>query len=139
MSLHPSSVVEDGAVIGTGVEIGPFCHVGARAVSMAALPGLAEAMSARDHRRFGTAWRQGVFYVMVVGIPLLSGSTGYVVAQRKAAISSKASGRLEWLGVAEGSRVKTGDVIARLDARDVQAQLEAAAPWSDRHPAIWHD
>jgi HlyD family secretion protein len=54
-------------------------------------------------------------------------ATGYVVAQRKAAISSKASGRLEWLGVAEGSRVKTGEVIARLDARDVQAQLEAAA------------
>src|ERR1700736_1579971 len=54
-------------------------------------------------------------------------STGYVVAQRKAAISSKASGRLEWLGVAEGSRVKAGDVIARLDARDVQAQVEAAA------------
>jgi HlyD family secretion protein len=53
-------------------------------------------------------------------------STGYVVAQRKAAISSKASGRLEWLGVAEGSRVKAGDVIARLDARDVQAQVEAA-------------
>ena len=54
-------------------------------------------------------------------------STGYVVAQRKAAISSKASGRLEWLGVAEGSRVKAGDIIARLDARDVQAQLEGAA------------
>src|SRR5258707_7930630 len=42
-------------------------------------------------------------------------STGYVVAQRKGAISSKATGRLEWLGVAEGSRVKAGDVIARLD------------------------
>jgi len=54
-------------------------------------------------------------------------STGYVVAQHKAAISSKASGRLEWLGVAEGSRVKAGDLIARLDARDVQAQVEAAA------------
>ncbi|MGH8713632.1 MAG: efflux RND transporter periplasmic adaptor subunit [Casimicrobiaceae bacterium] len=54
-------------------------------------------------------------------------STGYVVAQRKAAISSKASGRLEWLGVAEGSRVKAGDVIARLDARDVKAQQQSAA------------
>jgi HlyD family secretion protein len=53
-------------------------------------------------------------------------ATGYVVAQRKAAIASKASGRLEWLGVAEGSRVKTGDVIARLDNRDVVAQLESA-------------
>jgi RND family efflux transporter MFP subunit len=54
-------------------------------------------------------------------------SSGYVVAQRKAAIASKASGRLEWLGVAEGSRVKAGEVIARLDARDVAAQLDSAA------------
>ena len=53
-------------------------------------------------------------------------STGYVVAQRKAAISSKASGRLEWLGVAEGSRVKAGEVIARLDNRDVLAQAQSA-------------
>ena len=53
-------------------------------------------------------------------------ATGYVVAQRKAAIASKASGRLEWLGVAEGSRVRTGDVIARLDNRDVVAQAESA-------------
>ena len=53
-------------------------------------------------------------------------ATGYVVAQRKAAISSKATGRLEWLGVAEGSRVKAGDVIARIDNRDVVAQAQAA-------------
>ena len=53
-------------------------------------------------------------------------ATGYVVAQRKAAISSKATGRLEWLGVAEGSRVKEGEVIARIDNRDVVAQSEGA-------------
>ncbi len=53
-------------------------------------------------------------------------ATGYVVAQRKAAIASKATGRLEWLGVAEGSRVKAGDVIARLDNRDVVAQAASA-------------
>jgi HlyD family secretion protein len=53
-------------------------------------------------------------------------ATGYVVAQRKAAISSKATGRLEWLGVAEGSRVKQGDVIARIDNRDVVAQAQSA-------------
>jgi RND family efflux transporter MFP subunit len=53
-------------------------------------------------------------------------ATGYVVAQRKAAIASKASGRVEWLGVTEGSRVKAGDVIARLDNRDVVAQAESA-------------
>lgn len=32
MSVHPSSVVEDGAAIGSGVVIGPFCHVGPRVV-----------------------------------------------------------------------------------------------------------
>ena len=53
-------------------------------------------------------------------------ATGYVVAQRKAAIASKATGRLEWLGVTEGSRVKAGDVIARLDNRDVVAQAHSA-------------
>jgi RND family efflux transporter MFP subunit len=52
-------------------------------------------------------------------------ATGYVVAQRKASISSKATGRLEWLGVAEGSRVKAGDVIARIDNRDVVAQAQS--------------
>ena len=29
-SVHPSAVVEPGAVLGAGVEVGPFCHVGAQ-------------------------------------------------------------------------------------------------------------
>jgi HlyD family secretion protein len=53
-------------------------------------------------------------------------ASGYVVAQRKAALASKATGRLEWLGVAEGSVVKKGEVIARLESRDTRAQLEQA-------------
>ena len=56
----------------------------------------------------------------------LLNATGYVVPQRKAALSSKATGRLEWLGVLEGSRVKAGEVIARLESRDVQAKLAQA-------------
>jgi UDP-N-acetylglucosamine acyltransferase len=32
MSIHPTALVEDGAVLGAGVEIGPFCHVGPRVV-----------------------------------------------------------------------------------------------------------
>lgn len=54
-------------------------------------------------------------------------ATGYVVAQRKASVASKATGRLEWLGVMEGSRVKRGEVIARLESRDVAASREQAA------------
>ncbi len=56
----------------------------------------------------------------------LLNATGYVVAQRKAAISSKATGRLEWLGVLEGSKVKKDEVIARLESRDVSATLGQA-------------
>lgn len=51
-------------------------------------------------------------------------ATGYVVAQRKASLSSKATGRLEWLGVLEGSQVKRGEIIARLEDRDVSANRE---------------
>ncbi|MDE2483755.1 MAG: efflux RND transporter periplasmic adaptor subunit [candidate division NC10 bacterium] len=54
-------------------------------------------------------------------------ATGYVVAQRKAAVASKATGRLEWLGVMEGSRVKKDEVIARIESRDVAAAREQAA------------
>jgi RND family efflux transporter MFP subunit len=57
----------------------------------------------------------------------LLNASGYVVAQRKAAVSSKATGRLEWLGVEEGSRIKKGEVIARLEDRDVLAAQEQAA------------
>ncbi len=53
-------------------------------------------------------------------------ASGYVVAQRRAAVSSKASGRLVELRVREGSAVKAGELIARLDAADVQAALQAA-------------
>ena len=57
----------------------------------------------------------------------LLNATGYVVAQRKAAVASKATGRVEWLGVTEGSRVKKGEIIARLENADVSATMEQAA------------
>src|SRR5881397_51201 len=62
--------------------------------------------------------------------PIRSGAvliaSGYVVAQRKAAVASKGTGRLVYLGVVEGDRVKTGQVIARIEDSDVQAQLASA-------------
>lgn len=53
-------------------------------------------------------------------------ATGYVVAQRKAAVASKATGRLEWLGVREGSVVREGEALARLENKDVTAALQQA-------------
>ena len=56
----------------------------------------------------------------------LLNATGRVAAYRKAAVSTKASGRLEWLGVQEGSRVKAGQIIARLENLDVAASRDSA-------------
>ncbi|WP_088283683.1 efflux RND transporter periplasmic adaptor subunit [Ideonella sp. A 288] len=53
-------------------------------------------------------------------------ASGYVVAQRRAAVASKGTGRLIELRVREGSVVKQGDLIGRLDAADVQASLASA-------------
>jgi RND family efflux transporter MFP subunit len=61
------------------------------------------------------------------GFTLLNAS-GYVVAQRKAAVASKATGRLVWLGVEEGSIVRQGEVLARIENADVLAgQSQATA------------
>lgn len=57
----------------------------------------------------------------------LLNATGYVVAQRKAAVASKATGRVEWLGVREGSVVKAGEVVARLENGDVTAARDRAS------------
>src|SRR4030067_871308 len=48
-------------------------------------------------------------------------ASGYVVAQRKAAVASKVTGRLVSLMVEEGSQVKEGQVIARLENEDTTA------------------
>ena len=53
-------------------------------------------------------------------------ATGYVVAQRKAAVSSKATGRLEVLNVEEGDRVNAGKIIAQLENSDIKAALDLA-------------
>lgn len=62
--------------------------------------------------------------------PMRSGAvliaSGYVVAQRKAAVASKGTGRLVYLGVVEGDRVRLGQVIARIEDSDVQAELARA-------------
>jgi len=53
-------------------------------------------------------------------------ASGYVVAQRKASVASKATGRLVYLGVVEGDAVKKGKIIARLEDNDIRAQLKQA-------------
>ncbi|OIP64383.1 MAG: efflux RND transporter periplasmic adaptor subunit [Nitrospirae bacterium CG08_land_8_20_14_0_20_52_24] len=56
----------------------------------------------------------------------LLNASGYVVAQRKAALASKITGRLVSLTVEEGSRVKKGEVIANLESEEAEAVKEEA-------------
>lgn len=56
----------------------------------------------------------------------LMNASGYVVAQRKAAVASKITGRIVSLSVEEGNRVKAGQVIARLESDDVKAARQQA-------------
>ena len=60
------------------------------------------------------------------GITVLNAS-GYVVAERRAALASKITGSLVWLGVEEGSRVNKGQVVARLENADLSAALDQAS------------
>jgi RND family efflux transporter MFP subunit len=51
---------------------------------------------------------------------------GYILPDRKADVSSRVFGRLEWIGVEAGTKVKAGDVIARLANADQAARVEDA-------------
>ena len=53
-------------------------------------------------------------------------ASGYVVAQRKASVASKGTGRLVYLGVVEGDEVKKDQILARIEDSDIKAQLEEA-------------
>jgi RND family efflux transporter MFP subunit len=53
-------------------------------------------------------------------------ATGYVVAERKASVASKATGRLEYLAVSEGDTISKGDIIGRIENADMEAALEIA-------------
>jgi RND family efflux transporter MFP subunit len=56
----------------------------------------------------------------------LLNASGYVVAQRKAAVASKITARLVSLSVEEGSPVKAGQEIARLESDDLEAARNRA-------------
>src|SRR5437899_2573638 len=70
----------------------------------------------------------------VAGSPILAAS-GYLVARRKAVVSAKIQGRLAELRVEEGSRVREGELIARLESSDYEAQVRRATASVERAQA----
>ncbi len=50
-------------------------------------------------------------------------ATGYIVAAHKIEVASKVNGRVAWIGVDKGDRVKAGQVLVRLEDDEYRAQV----------------
>jgi len=53
-------------------------------------------------------------------------ATGYIVAAHKIEVGSKVTGKVAWIGVDKGDRVKQGQTLVRLEDEEYRAQLEQA-------------
>lgn len=53
-------------------------------------------------------------------------ATGYIVAHHKINVNSKVTGRVAWIGVEKGDKVKEGQVLVRLEDQEFRAQYEQA-------------
>jgi HlyD family secretion protein len=60
-----------------------------------------------------------------VGGVVLSAS-GYIVAHHKINLNSKVTGRVKWIGVEKGDKVKEGQILVRLEDDEFRAQYEQA-------------
>ncbi len=98
----------------------------------------------------GFVWRNGRRAAEVeTGLVRLAGSgdtgallsaSGYILPDRKADVSSRMFGTLEWVGIEVGSKVKKGDVIGRIANADIAAQVEetkASLADAEREYARW--
>jgi HlyD family secretion protein len=61
----------------------------------------------------------------IAGSTVLSAS-GYVVAHHKINVNSKVTGRVSWIGVEKGDKVKEGQILVRLEDEEFRAQYEQA-------------
>ncbi|MAJ28032.1 hypothetical protein CBD41_01280 [bacterium TMED181] len=101
----------------TGTSRGPFLlillilvsYIGWKEWPTALQDSTVEVDTTRVQRRGGAKARTG------------TAANGYIVARRRAALSTDIPGRLVELNVEEGSRVVQGDVVARLDTRELEA------------------
>jgi HlyD family secretion protein len=73
-----------------------------------------------------------VAHVMAVQSPgsednaVVLNATGYIIAHHQIQVASKVSGKVAWIGVDEGSEVKKGEVLVRLEDTEYRAQVEQA-------------
>jgi multidrug efflux pump subunit AcrA (membrane-fusion protein) len=53
-------------------------------------------------------------------------ASGYIVAHHKINLNSKVTGRVKWIGVEKGDKVKEGQILVRLEDDEFRAQYNQA-------------
>ena len=51
-------------------------------------------------------------------------ATGYIIAAHKIEVASKVNGRVAWIGVDKGDRVRAGQILVRLEDDEYRAQVQ---------------
>ena len=65
-----------------------------------------------------------------VGGTILS-ATGYIIPHHQISVNSKVTGRVKWIGVEKGDKVKEGQVLVRLEDDEFRAQYNQARGSAD--------
>jgi HlyD family secretion protein len=60
------------------------------------------------------------------GNVIILNATGYIIAAHKIQVASKVLGRVAWIGVEKGDKVREGQTIVRLEDDEYRAQLQQA-------------
>jgi peptidoglycan biosynthesis protein MviN/MurJ (putative lipid II flippase) len=107
-------------------------YVSARAVSMAALPGLAHAAHREDSVTFGATWRQGLSYAVIASLPLLvllavlSGPTANILANGELRHAALIGPLATCLAVVAVAQLVGG--VSDLGCQALYARLEDSIP-----------
>ena len=100
-----------------------YIVIGIALVALLSLGALAYRAFAPDAPEVQVA-RAEVENSSVGGIVLTA--SGYIVAHHKINVNSKVTGRVKWIGVEKGDKVKEGQVLVRLEDDEFRAQYEQA-------------
>jgi HlyD family secretion protein len=110
----------------------PKKRPGARWIILAAILASGAAGVITDYERHDAAPLVQVTRVMAAqsptgdNNPVVLNATGYIIAHHEIQVASKVSGKVAWIGVEEGSEVKKGEVLVRLEDTEYRAQVEQA-------------
>ncbi len=111
---------------------GPKKRPGARLIILAAIVAIGAAAVITAYELHDSAPLVQVTRVMAAQIPagednaVVLNATGYIIAHHQIQVASKVSGKVAWIGVEEGSEVKKGEVLVRLEDTEYRAQVEQA-------------